>query len=111
MSVFACLLLTVLPWLAPQQAAGKEPSGAIKGRIVDAATGAPIAQAVVRLIDETGLPVSIVSDRDGQYAFTRLKAGRYRLVAEPGEFVRRYVERMYEGEPSPPKDIIVLRQG
>jgi uncharacterized surface anchored protein len=57
-------------------------NGAIVGRVVSAASGLPVREAWVTLIDETGMvAASGQTGEDGQYDFTGLAPGGYVLTA------------------------------
>ena len=94
------------------QAPAPEPAGAIRGRITDAGTGAPIAGAVVTLQPESGNQAAVRADENGLYAFTNLASGTYRVSAEPPEFRATYVYASFY-DSSRPKDrgAIVLQTG
>jgi hypothetical protein len=55
----------------------------IQGRVSDAQTDAPVASALVRLIDPSGVPRAVaVADSIGRYELIAPAPGRYRLRAE-----------------------------
>jgi hypothetical protein len=55
----------------------------IRGRVVEAETGAPVPGAILRLWDQSGTGVAAVrSDAAGRYHLTAPSAGRYQLRAE-----------------------------
>lgn len=63
----------LLPLLVVQAAAGQ----VLQGRVTDAETGAPLAQATVFLPD---LAQGAATDEDGRYRLDGLRAGAYRVV-------------------------------
>jgi protocatechuate 3,4-dioxygenase beta subunit len=66
------------------------PRGSIAGRIVDAATGQPIAGAQVS-VSQADTGRSTTSESDGRYAVGNLGSGRYRLrVVAPGYLAREF---------------------
>jgi hypothetical protein len=56
--------------------AGTSGGGAIKGRVLDASTGAPLAGVIVQVI---GRPLETRSDVEGRFEFTGVAAGRHTL--------------------------------
>lgn len=80
--------LTLLFWLPPASAAaaGGE-AGRLSGRIVDAESGAPIAEAWAWVFTADGVmsPGSAYSDESGSFAIENLAPGTYFLLADgPG---------------------------
>lgn len=62
------------------------PGGELRGRVVDARTGAPLASAIVRLLHdgraESDDPVgACLTDAGGEFSFTGLADGSYSLIA------------------------------
>jgi len=58
-------------------------TGAIRGRVIDGATGTGIARARVRLIGPGGpRPSVVVTGESGSFAFTALPAGSYSVTAD-----------------------------
>jgi protocatechuate 3,4-dioxygenase beta subunit len=80
---------------AAQQAAPAptkpEDLASIQGQVFNAATGEPLKKATVSLrgLSGRGQPTSAVSDAAGQFSFTGVEPGRYRLFAERNGFVRQ----------------------
>ena len=78
-------LLCALPFLATacaaQTAGTGSIGGSISGLVRDAATGAPVADAEVSLRLRNGSSVAARVDAQGQYAFTGLPPGTYRVNA------------------------------
>jgi hypothetical protein len=61
-------------------------NGRLSGMVTDA-TGAAVAGASVRLLDENGTPVATtVTDNSGNYSFSTLAVGNYRLEAQQRGF-------------------------
>jgi len=63
------------------------PTGLLMGRVVDAATGAPVRGATVRLHDWSsdageGPKTAVITDAEGQFVFGGVAEGDYRLWAE-----------------------------
>ena len=89
---FLALGLAVATTLSLGAASGQSAStGArVTGRVVDASSGAPLADARVTLVPAerrsvfvgVGLPPQVVTDQDGGYVFDGVAGGRYRLVAQ-----------------------------
>ena len=87
------MILALLTFLAQVGAAGQAlpPDGVVAGRVVDAATGNPIADARVALVEAR---LEQPTGPDGRFEFSALPAGRYTLtVSTIGYvFVRRVLE-------------------
>ena len=60
----------------------------ITGRVVDGATGLPLARARVRLNSAIGEPVLVTTDNVGTFRFTRLPPGEYSLTADKSTYKR-----------------------
>lgn len=77
-----------------------QPGGLIQGRVIDVATGSPIAGALIRVYDSDNpwLTLSSASsDGAGTYTVsTALGSGTYRIQASHG----RYVAQFYGGQPT-----------
>lgn len=86
------LLLAALLCGAP--AAGQDTVSRLAGRVVDAATGRPLAGAGITLeaLDSTQSPRLAVANAEGDYAFLRIPPGRYRLRAELAGYRAREIE-------------------
>jgi hypothetical protein len=86
--MIATLLLVLVQGAAtPSTPAAESGTAAIRGRIVDKATGAPIARAIVRLrTADTQNPLTARADDEGRYEFTGLPAATYTGFATAGEF-------------------------
>jgi protocatechuate 3,4-dioxygenase beta subunit len=79
----------------PQSPQAPSASGLILGRVVEAVTNAPVRDAIVQLVADAGedvdmvhlspdgdnQPLGVLTDSDGQFLFTGLAAGSYRLGA------------------------------
>ena len=88
----------------------QQPSGAISGRAINQATGAPVRNAVVNLTLLGGDEMLATSPTDGSgsFRFTSLPAGRYRLAV----FREGYDEKYYGArKPNQPGQIIALTDG
>jgi uncharacterized protein YfaS (alpha-2-macroglobulin family) len=73
-------------------------NGAITGAVVSAASGLPVREAWVTLIDETGtVAASAQTGEDGRYDFTGLAPGGYVLTASGYAPVAARVELTGEG--------------
>src|SRR5690349_11915369 len=77
--------LALTLWCLTQSGAA---AGVIAGRVVDATTGAPVADATVTLRTSGGPQRSARTDTEGRYAFPALPAGRYNLTAERVGYMR-----------------------
>ena len=74
------------------------PSGLILGRVVDAATGRPVPGAIVQLIPDYK-QTPILTGQDGQFLFSPLAAGFYRIgVSKPGYLESSYGQMRPRGE-------------
>src|ERR1700688_3427703 len=72
-------------------------SGRLSGAVTDAG-GAILAGASVRLLDENGPPLaSTVSDSSGNYSFSSMPAGNYRLELEQRGFKKSVVSQLNVG--------------
>jgi hypothetical protein len=92
-----CAVLTVLSLVVLRedvksaQTAGDE--GAIRGQVVDARSGLPLARATLHLSAD-GPIASVSTDADGRYEARGLKPGEYRLfVRAPGYVAAQYGQR------------------
>jgi protocatechuate 3,4-dioxygenase beta subunit len=112
-------LVSLVIALMPVPGAGQAPaqssaSGMVTGRVVDAATGAAIAGAVVSI----GRPASpagrapsgsglapILSDRDGRFFFRDLSPGAYNVTATKPGFIGGAAERHVPEGPALPIDV------
>ncbi len=72
------LLAVVVPAIVQAQSASSQPSGRIVGRIVDAATGAGIAEAGVQVV---GTTIGTRSGVDGRFTLGAVPAGTVTLMA------------------------------
>jgi iron complex outermembrane receptor protein len=68
-------VLAALVALAPASPLAAQAPASVRGRVIDASTGLPVADAEVRLDDERGL-----TGADGEFAFGSLRPGARRLV-------------------------------
>jgi hypothetical protein len=89
------LLLALVPGLKAQQAGQPGPtSWSIKGKVVDALSGAPLARCSVEIgpMEDRGASLSVETGSDGLFAFDGLAEGKYRLSASK----RGYLTQAYE---------------
>jgi len=85
--------LLVIPYLISAQP--QAPMTSIRGTVVDSASGAPIADAEVRL-SKTGQPLRrATTDAGGVFGFTDLEAGLYAMSATRAG----YLEQAYGNSP------------
>ena len=60
-------------------------TGALKGVLIDRVTNKPIANLKLTVFDKTGKKLfSTVTDKNGKYQLSKLKAGQYRLTIGDG---------------------------
>jgi protocatechuate 3,4-dioxygenase beta subunit len=103
-ALLALLATLVLQAGPPRPPAGQVPpategTAVVRGRVIDKASGAPIARAVVTLQStRTRVSVQNVADDRGGFEFARLAAGAYDLRATAGEFRHTHLTAIY----SPP---------
>jgi hypothetical protein len=96
----------------------------VTGRVVEAGTGAPIADARVMLFPDrpqgATAPRQATADRDGRYVFENVAAGRYRVTAGapgyapsgPGNPLQMVVVIVDStGQPPPPLEHVLSRGG
>jgi hypothetical protein len=93
--MLAPVLLTVMAGAQPQASKPAPQSWRISGVVVNALTGEPLARAEVRVgrsqeQDELG---SVVTGRDGRFAFAGLARGKYWLTAQRRGFPRQAFEQ------------------
>jgi Carboxypeptidase regulatory-like domain len=89
------LLLALVPGAGAQQAEQSGPTSlSIKGKVVDALSGAPLARCSVEigLTEDRGASLSMETGSDGLFAFDGLAEGKYRLSASK----RGYLSQAYE---------------
>ena len=87
-----------LPQAPPRDARVQPPvgTGSIQGRITAADTGSPFRRVFVTLSGGS-TSRSVYTDDEGRYAFTRLPAGLYMLLANPGSHRGGYQPFYYGG--------------
>jgi len=90
-SVAAQIVVSSPAQTAPQRDRVLPPrvgTSALKGRVVDAATGAPIPRARVRIQGGGGGPrPSVLTDRNGRFVFANLPAGAYQVTADKSTYM------------------------
>lgn len=52
----------------------------VSGKVIDASTGKPIYKATVFFEEEQGLPISVITDREGVFKAQDLEEGLYRIA-------------------------------
>jgi Carboxypeptidase regulatory-like domain len=76
----------------------------LKGRVIDAATGAPVARARVRIQGGGPPRPSVLTDGSGRFEFSSLPAGAFSLVVEKSTFMAgRFPESMLTAIQSSPR--------
>jgi hypothetical protein len=86
------VFILILAALLPMTVFSQTPQAVIRGQLADSA-GSPIPNALVRAVnEETNATLQSSSGPGGEYAFSTLKPGSYRVEAEHAGF-RKYVER------------------
>jgi hypothetical protein len=93
------LVRTVLAALLAMTAAADAAAASISGRVTEAGSGRPLARAIVTLVSVSEQSAA-VTDGDGRYQFPRVTAGRYAVLAEPGEHRATHLLQWY-GEAGP----------
>lgn len=102
---FTVICLTTLA------AFGQSPKGAILGRVSDS-SGAVVANARVALTNQaTGLVLNQVTSPVGEYVFTNLDPGRYRVATEAAGFTRNVVTNLELNVAATVRADIVLQVG
>jgi trimeric autotransporter adhesin len=76
----ALVLCLIVLWMPPSAATGQTFQGGVRGRVVDPA-GVPISIALELTEERTGFTRRTNSNERGEYAFTNLLPGDYRLRA------------------------------
>jgi hypothetical protein len=107
MRAIALLCLSVTLIAAQQQTPardttrtqGRTGTGAIRGRVVAADTGAPIRRATVSIYSEGEPPAggTVLTDARGGFAVEKLPADTYRLSVRPNRYQTRYLARPLAG--------------
>jgi Carboxypeptidase regulatory-like domain len=106
----ALALVVVLAATQPSPPPTSHETAAIRGHVTDRTSGAALAGAIVRLVFISGGYAVGRTDGDGAYIFKNLAAGRYRVVAEPGELTATHLAAMY-GDGENGRDVVVLAEG
>ena len=92
--VAAIAVASVVAVSASQQTSAPRGTGALSGRVVDAATGAPVVDAVVYLGQTRGAETGglrserMESGPDGAFAFRNLPAGDFTISAAATGYLR-----------------------
>ncbi len=102
------LVIQIAAGQAPPRDARPVPatgSGVIRGSVVDAPSGAPIAGARVTIRAQPGTLVGFISEQgfsaetdtatDGRFEFTSLPAGAFIVIARPGEFRATHLPKVF----------------
>src|SRR5207244_7605188 len=63
-------------------------TGTIRGRVVDGQTGRPLPRAHVTLQGPGALRPAAISDESGNFAFSALPTGLYRLIADRSTYLQ-----------------------
>jgi len=82
--------VTAQPPARDQPPTTRAGTGVIRGRVVRADTGEPLRRVQVRVDEWTGDhsgPAAAMTDAEGRYELTELRAGRYQLKATRGGYV------------------------
>ena len=89
-----------LPQAPPRDARAERPVGtaSIQGRVTAADTGSPLRRALVNLMGSTTR--GVYTDDEGRYVFTRLPAGVYTILVNPGTHRGGY-QPTFHGGPKP----------
>ena len=90
--------LTLL-WLQAQPSAAEAPTTAmIVGRVIDAATGAPLAGATVSMLGARMQAPRLLTDPQGRFVYRNLPAASYSInVTKPGYLSGAYGRRRNDG--------------
>ncbi len=87
----AYVFILILTALLPMTAFSQTPQATIRGQLADS-SGAPIPDALIHAVnEETNATLQASSGPAGEYAFSTLKPGSYRMEVEHSGF-RKYVE-------------------
>ena len=82
-------------------------TGAIRGRVTAADTGAPLRRAQLVLSGgELKQPTHAATDAQGRYEFTQLRAGRYTLEASKSTYVTLHYGQRWAFEAGKPIEVI-----
>jgi uncharacterized protein (DUF2141 family) len=91
---YVALLCVAVAFGHPRQADVRPPAskgGMITGRVVTwDTTGHPVPRAAVRLVATRGENTLCITDDQGRFTFTNLRAGRYALTVSKPAFVTSY---------------------
>ena len=93
----AALALAAVVVVRAQSIPQTQSAASIPGRVIDATSGQPVSGVIVRLEPEKQTP--ILTGPDGQFVFTRLSPGLYRLRAsKPGYLDSAYGQMRARGQ-------------
>lgn len=86
--------LVLVPWMAMAQSVSSSGPYRISGKLVNAITGEPMAEARMELTPTSGAQWvrAVLTGRDGKFTFQRLADGKYALYAERAGFPRQGFE-------------------
>jgi 5-hydroxyisourate hydrolase-like protein (transthyretin family) len=94
-----CLWAVCVLLLAPGWPHAQQSGGTVGGQVVDAATGAPVRKATVRLVHPAtngkGEAAEIETDSSGKFAFADLPAGSYDYFAAANGFLNESGNRFH----------------
>ena len=94
----AALVLVAIVAVRPQAIPQAPSAASILGRVVDAASGQPIAGTIVKL-EPAGKQTPILTGSDGQFLFRQLSPGLYRITAsKPGYLNSAYGQMRARGQ-------------
>jgi hypothetical protein len=86
----------------PTPAQPSSGTGVIVGRVVEADSTRPVAEAIVTLSDARTGQRRVMVDEQGRFAFVNLPPGEYSLIAEQFGYLRSaYGRHRAEGAPTP----------
>jgi hypothetical protein len=111
--VIALVLTAASAGAQPRDNVAKAGTAVLRGRVVAADTGRPIRRARVQLTVEGPVPGSsqptsraTMTDRDGNYEFKALSAGRYVVGVSRGSYVTLSYGQRRPNEPGKPIEVL-----
>jgi hypothetical protein len=100
-------LLTSLPGQAVAQRVG-DVTPPLRGMVVEQGETAPVVGAVVRLLDESFVPVaSVTTDAEGAFAFRSVPPGRYVMQAADRDLVSALSEEFDVVDSDEPRSMVL----